>query len=189
MGTGAFNVSRLIAELGLKQLTGEELDVLEKIQPVLQVGDLSDVTPPHVAPSAIFGAFIGGGVGTFGGVQFQSLAPGGSFVEWITFDSTTTNANFMIETTDPGFPTLLAAAGQASRDATQTIVRTGALATINALAPVISSTAAIISFTTRPIFIPRGAFFVIQNATAGAGAFAFFGVGWREVPASEFVPS
>ena len=191
MPQGAFNVSRLIAELGLQQIRGDEMRVLESIQPTMQVGDLSDVTPPHVAPSAIFGSVLIGGVGTAGGVQFHSLAPGGSFVEWITFDSTATNATFGIQTVDPAFPTLLPPGGQTSRDPVQTIVRTGAVGFLPGIAgsPVISSTAAILSFSNRPVFVPRGTFFVIQNAMTGAPAFSFFGLGWREVPASEFVPS
>ena len=55
MPGGAFNVSQLIRELGLQAVTGDEMRVQETIQPTMRVADLSDVTPPHVAPTAIFG--------------------------------------------------------------------------------------------------------------------------------------
>lgn len=189
MAQGAFNVSRLIAELGLQNIRGDEMRVLETIQPTMDVGNLADVTPPHVAPTAIFGTILIGGVGTAGGVQIQSLAPGGGFIEWITFESSVTNAVFSIQTANPGLAVALAPGGQASRDPIVSIATTGNVAVVTTSAPVISQTAAILNFTTRPIFIPRGTFFLLQNTGTGAAAISFFGFGFREVPASEFVPS
>lgn len=188
MPQGAFNVSRLIAELGLKPVDRNVLRVLESIQPTMVVGDLSDVTPPHVAPSAFFGGLLIGGVGTSGALQIQSLAQGGSFVEWLTFDSANTTATFSIQTTDPGLPTILAGF-QASRDPIVGIARRGDIAVVTVDAPVISQDAAIISFAPRPIFVPRGQFFLIQLGGTTATSNALFGIGWREVPASEHVPS
>lgn len=188
MAGGAFNVTRLIAELGLKAVTGEEMEVLGKIQPVMQVGNLADVTPPHVAPTALFGSFAVLGAGLFPTVAIQCLAPGGSFVEWLTMESSTTTVTLRILTADPGPTTVVEPAGQASRDPVVSIARSDPVALILGPRITMQPTTAFFPFASRPMFIPRGAFLTLQGTTITTGNFNW-GLSWREVPASEHVPS
>jgi hypothetical protein len=185
--SGAFNVAALIKELGLQALTGEEMRVLEQIQPVMNVGDLGDVTPPHVAPTALFGKLTQGGVGTFPGVQLQCLAPGGGFIEWVTFESTDLGL-MRVTTKNPGLANVVAKAGQVSRDPVVSVCTDGnGLALGNHVT--ISTAQAFLNFAPRPMFIPRGSFFSIFGSEAGAVESMRWGFSWREVPASEYAPT
>jgi len=186
---GAFNVSKLIRELGLTAVTGEDMRVLETIQPTLLVGDLSDVTPPHVAASAMFGTTITAVAAESGVIELQCLAPGGCFIEWIVTFAGTTNI-FMRVTTAAiaGGETVLTPAGQTSRDPLLSIVRSGTITPSGiAEAVVFGTTSAELSFGPNPIFIPRGSFFSLEAVVANQPASLGFGV--REVPASEHSPT
>lgn len=189
MPEGTFNVSRLIAELGLQNLTGQELRVLQTIQPVLNVGDIGDNSPPHVSPAAMFGGLAIGSGGNVGSVQLQCLAPGGGFIEWLTFESATTDFNMSVRTVPSGTATVLAPAGVLSRDPIASIVTTDFVAPLGAPQIQLSQDTNQYTFTPRPLFVPRGSFFLLQAQTGGGGALFLFGFGWREVPASEHVPS
>jgi len=184
VGTGAFNITRLIAELGLKNV---DLDLIERIQPTMNVGDLSDVTPPHVAPSAIFGGFQAAVPGEVWAMEIQCLSPGGAFIDWISYQAAT-NANFTILTASISSGlAVLPPVGQASRDPILSIAKSGTHVFAGAIGAVISSVGNMHTFNVRSIFIPRGSFFSIQGATVNFQT--SFGIGWREVPASEHVPS
>lgn len=189
MAQGAFNVSRLIAELGLQQLTGEELRVLETIQPVLSVGDISGNSPPHQAPAAMFGGIALGAGANFGTVQLQCLAPGGLFVDWFTLVTPTTTVRLSVR---PGAPSagmpVLAAAGQLSRDPVVSIVTNGNAAVIAAPVCTFEQTTTQFNYGPQPLFVPRGTSLTFQATTVGVQIFTFnFAI--REVPASEHVPS
>jgi len=187
MGSGAFNVAQLIAELGLKPVVGEDaMRVLNSIQPTMSVGSLQDTTPPHVPPSALFGAFEATGVGVFSNAQIQCLAPGGAFVDWIETRGITP-IEMRVVTVDPGATTILATAGQVSRDPIVSIARHDPVALIPTPGVFIEEESKIFRFGSHPIFVPRGSFFAL---TAFLANLTFsWGLGWREVPSSEFVPS
>ncbi len=184
---GAFNITRLLAELGLKNV--QDLPITERIQPTISVGDLSDVTPPHVAPSAIFGDFQAALVLFRALFEFQCLAPGGAFVEWISWESAVANGNIRIRPAaiGPGLA-VLPVAGQASRDPIVSIGRSGVILPSGLPSgAIINANAVFVSFSPRPMFIPRGQFLSVESGATNAAV--GFGMGWREVPASEHVPS
>lgn len=183
---GAFNVSQLIRELGLQTMTGEDMRVLQTIQPTLLVGDLSDVTPPHVAASAFFGVTLAGAVGLAGAVELQCLAPGGCFIEWITIDSPVVSISMRVSLTSLGVGTPLAAAGVTSRDAIVSRVQTDAVA-LGGAAVTLAQTGDFFGFSPNPMFIPRASFFSLQHQVVNLVGTVGFGV--REVPASEHVPA
>lgn len=186
---GAFNVSQLIRELGLQTIDGDTMRVLETIQPTMVVGDLSDVTPPHVAPSAIFGLTIAGVVAESGTIEIQCLAPGGLFIEWIITIGTTTNllARVTTATIAAGLP-IIPPAGQTSRDPMVSVVRAGTIIASPLNEFVAFGTASQgLSFGPNPLFIPRGSFFNIQALNNNAAVSLSFGA--REVPSSEHSPT
>jgi len=182
MGTGSFNISRLIAELGLKNVP--DMAIVERIQPVVNVGDLAGQTPPHVPPSAIFGETAPGAVAQRAFLEIQCLSPGGAFVDWITIDGaplalmrTAATAVIPAGTIITAFPT--------SRDTVVSIARIAAAATTGIRGAVLTDVRT--PSLSRPIFVRRGDFFVLE---AGSDDQNFrFGIGWREVPATESVPS
>ncbi len=186
MPTSAFNISRLIAELGLKDI--RDIPLVERIQPVLTVGDLTAQTPPHVAPSAIFGELISQVVAENGVFEIQCLSAGGGFVDWISVASTAVNLHIKVR------PTAIAASeaivqplGLTSRDPILSVARQGTILPSGDRGAVASQSALFMGFAPRSIFVPRGSFFSLEGGTVNSGF--FFGVGWREVPASEHVPS
>jgi len=187
---GTFNVSALIAELGLQNVTGDEMRVLQSIQPVLAVGDISGNTPPHVPPAAAFGALVLGGGATFGTMQLQSLAPGGCFMDWFTFQSAATSLNVTVREGNvaPGMA-VVAPAAQLSRDPVVSIATNGAQAAgVGAPAILVNNTTVRHDFSPHPWFIPRGFSVVFQSIVVGVLIFNMaFGI--REVPATEHVPS
>jgi len=176
----------LIRELGLQTISGDDMRVLETIQPTLLVGDLSDVTPPHVAASAFFGAVIVGAVGLSGTIELQCLAPGGCFIEWITIDSPTVSIAMAVGTAASGAATPVVAAGLTSRDPIVSRVNTDASALITP-SVTLAQTGAYFPFNPNPMFVPRGSFFTLQTALVNTTGTVGFGV--REVPASEHVPA
>lgn len=183
---GAFNVSQLIRELGLQTISGEDLRVLETIQPTLLVGDLSDVTPPHVAASAFFGVTLAGAVGLAGTVELQCLAPGGCFIEWVSIDSPVVAIAMRVTTVSLGVTTPLAAAGVTSRDPIVSRVRTDAVVLGPAFVS-LAQTGDFFPMNPNPMFIPRASFFSLQHQVVNLTGTVGFAV--REVPASEHVPA
>jgi len=185
---GAFNISELVRELGLTAVTSEDLRVLQTIQPVLNVGDLSDVTPPHVAASSMFGFTVTAAGGLLATMELQCLAPGGCFIEWIVVVSTTNVGMRVTTAAIAAGQAVVAPAGQTSRDPIVSVVRQGDVAAPGiAEAVVFGATSFDMSFGPNPIFIPRASFFSLQALVANTAATISFGV--REVPASEHVPA
>jgi len=184
---GAFNVSQLIRELGLTSVSKEDMRVLETIQPTLLVGDMSNVTPPHVGPSALFGAVTVGAVAEVGIFELRCLAPGGGFVEWIMFATDATGGRFRISLTSSGVATPVVSAGQMSRDAVVSNAFQGSVPPTGLPAVTIVANIDQFRFGHTPLFVPRGSFFQIESTVLNT--IAILGIGWREVPASEHVPA
>lgn len=184
---GAFNVSALIRQLGLKAVSGEDLRVLETIQPVLPVGDLAGLTPAHVPPSAMFGDFVAGGVGTNATMEIQSLAPGGLFVDWLIVGPSTSFVGWSVTTVThaAGLP-VLASAGQLSNEPIESVVRSGAIAAVGGNSVAADSINGGTFFPAHPWFVPRGSFFSMQSAVANVSVLLNFSV--HEVPAAENAP-
>jgi len=190
MPAGAFNVSQLIRELGLQRVTGNEMRVLETIQPTMEVADLSAVTPPHQAPTSLFAATVSSTAATFGACGVQSLGAGGCFIDWITVNFGVGGVLMVIQTTDPGF-TLAPVAPMAtlSKDPGASLFFDESIALFAGGVRIpLSSGTQFWNWTTAPLFIPRGSFFLLQSSVATTGVFEV-GIHARDVPASEFAPS
>jgi hypothetical protein len=182
---GAFNVSRLIRELGLKSIRGDELRVLDTIQPTMSVADLEDWTPAHVGPSVIFGIQPTSGAGTRGIVEIQALSAGGAYVDWIGIFGTL-NCEMRVIPNGSGLTNAVPPAAFTSRDPIVSVCNQGPIAATGAAFVQLNRNMQTIRFDRSRLFVPRGSFFQIEltpdNSTMSIG-FA-----WREVVASPSEP-
>ncbi len=179
---GSFNIAALVRRLGLKAVAAEDLRVLQTIQPVLPVGNLSDFTPPFVSASAMFAETVLGIAGGTGFMQLQCLAPGGGFIDWFQFRSGFSNGRMRVSATDLG-GAVSTTVGQTSREPVVSIVTSGSNLLINEPGVHLSENGIFIQFGLRPIFVPRGSFFQMQLIFPNLNG--DIGFGWREVPAAE----
>jgi len=184
---GAFNVSKLIEQLGLQTVSGDTMRVLETIQPTMAVGDLKDVTPPHVAATEMFNANPTGAAGEVGIVELQCLAPGGGFIEWVFVSTVFSNARMRVVTVGAAIATVVPSVGQLSREPIVSIVREGSIPPSGLPGVLIIPNNAELIWGNRQMFIPRGSFFQIEHNTLATQASTSFS--FREVPASEHVPA
>jgi len=180
---GAFNVAELIRQLGLKPVSADEMGLRQGIQPVLNIGNLADATPPHVSPSAIFGALLVGAPGTVGIIEVQCLSPGGGFIDWFTFNSNVSNARFRVSLTASGAATPVIAAGVTSNVPIVSVINQGDVAASGDPNITLFQNGLFNNLAPRSMFIPRGTFFQIECATVNISATV--GFGWREVPVPE----
>lgn len=188
MGAGAFNVTQLIAELGLQKISGSEMRVLQTIQPTMNVGDLDQVTPPHQAPTELFGVSALTGVGTFATVGIQSLGAGGCFIDWWSINPAVGGVLMKVVDANPGFtvgPT--ASVGLLSRDPVASLLFNESIALFSGTRVALGTVQQLWNVPV-PMFIPRGSFFTLQSSTITTGLFEC-GIHVRDVPASEFSPS
>ncbi len=173
MGLGSFNVIAWAQEMGLVSL--REAEIIERIQPVMSLGDFSDLVPQHEPPSGFAGGTAGAVVGQRSMIELQSLGPGGAVVK-ATFGLSVQTLEMQI-----GAPLLAGAgtiAGQTSDDAPLSILRVGA----SAVAGDVSALTVQILFDV-PIFVPRGQALRVFPA---ADNVSFSGTFWyRDVPAAE----
>jgi len=100
MPQGSFNISRLINELGLKNVIG--MPVSERLQVVLPLDTMQGQVPLHQGPVAMFGGQLPGVVGEFTTWEVQSLDPGGCIVEQVIQDAAIVTT---YELTAPATPT------------------------------------------------------------------------------------
>lgn len=89
MPQGSFNFSRLVRELGLKNVV--EMPVRETIQPVLNLDVGEGTYPVHVGPMAISGGKEAGQAGEKTVFELHSLDPGGVVLNWITMVANTSS--------------------------------------------------------------------------------------------------
>lgn len=179
---GAFNVARLIEELGLKTISGETMRVLETVQPTMQVGDLTSTTPPHVTPSAFFGFEQTAAVATLATMELQVLSAGGLWIDILIASGTAGHAMFVVPATLMVAPTVHPPAGVTARDAPVSIVRGEDIGAFLGERFPIQITGAD-SVVLPPIFVPVGQFFVVQSNNVNLTS--TFGIGIREVLAAE----
>jgi len=82
MPEGAFNVVEFARQMGLKNV--REMPIIERIQPVISVGDMEGLTPAQAPPSGVVGKNELGVPTRFGALSIKSLAPGGTRILWIS---------------------------------------------------------------------------------------------------------
>lgn len=81
MPQGSFNISRLIAQYGLKNVS--ELPLAERVQPVISLDTMRGQVPMHQGPVALFGGNVGAQAGQYGTFECISLDPGGFVVSFV----------------------------------------------------------------------------------------------------------
>lgn len=81
MGQSTFNLSQFFNRLGIKN---PRPTMLESVQPVLVVSDLSEMTPWIRAPSAMVGFDVAGVIAERGFIQIFARGAGGTLVRTIT---------------------------------------------------------------------------------------------------------
>lgn len=75
MPANSYNISRLIAELGLKNVT--ELPLAERIQPVISLDSMRGQVPLHQGPVGLFGGLTATSLLEYSLFELISLDPGG----------------------------------------------------------------------------------------------------------------
>ncbi len=183
MPGGAFNTAALIRELGLKPVGPDEMRVLTTIQPTMDVANLSDHTPVHKVPTAMFGATIQGLAGESGVVQVQSLAPGGIFIE----DLIIAGAQNVVATTNlaplAGVIVVVLPACLFSDDPIVSSVLQGSVpAILPPRAQLRAASSIYAAAGPNGWFIPKGTFFRISTSALAVSTEVIFTI--REVPAA-----
>ena len=185
MPTSSYNVTRLLAELGLKNII--EMPVSSTIQPTLSLDSMAGQVPLHQSAVSMFGGDAPSVVGEHAGIQIKSLDPGGVVLEWFEQTNPVAMIMQMMSGTpiawDTG-PTLLPSQtfGEAP---VQSTVEFGYTIGIPP-----SNTPRVLGIL-RPrwgkLLIPRGSFFVIRNIAANFPI--SFGLQLTAVAATESEPS
>lgn len=86
MPQGSFNVSRLLEELGLKNII--EMPVRTEIQPTLNLNSMAGQVPVHNGGCALFGAVQSAVAGEASALSVSSLDPGGCVLNWAFLPNT-----------------------------------------------------------------------------------------------------
>jgi len=76
-GVGDFNLRSFFRAMGIKN---PETSMREFVQPVILVGDMSDITPQYRPPSGVFGGDLAATAGEFSVIQLICRAEGGTLV-------------------------------------------------------------------------------------------------------------
>ena len=97
MPAGAFNVSRLLASLGHKNVL--EMPVRPDIQTVIGLGTMAGQVPAHVAGSVVFGGTQPAVAAELATYEIQSLDPGGLVIQDVTQDFSTLNTVWRVSAT------------------------------------------------------------------------------------------
>lgn len=178
MAESSFNITAFARRLGLKNV--KELPLIERVQPVVSVGEFAPLTPALVPPAFIAGGLLTAVVGEVGALAVQALGPGGTFV---TLLSTAISARVAIVGVNPGLATTLVLSAASNEGAGVSRVTMGTQ--VSTLTNVNASILA--GQVIPPLYIPRGQFFLVEaNIVNVVQSFAVFG---SDVPASEDVPS
>lgn len=76
-GVGDFNLRSFFRAMGIKN---PDTSMREFVQPVILVGDMSEITPQYRPPRGIFGGDVAATVGEFSTIQMTSRAEGGTLL-------------------------------------------------------------------------------------------------------------
>lgn len=165
MPTGSYNISRLIAELGFKNVA--EMPVLPSIQPTIPLASMAGQVPVHVGSVALGGGVASAVVGQRSAFQLQVLDPGGAVLQFI--HDITVNASGIFVSDTP----LVWATGPTPTSVQQfnngppspSLVSLGAVAGGAALTdPEVTVNFPVAQFA--PLYIPRGSYLqLIDSAT------------------------
>lgn len=183
MAEHSFNLSEFVSRMGLKRVS--EFPIIERVQPVALVGDLSPLVPAYAPPAAFFGRLVPLVAGQHTIATVQSLGAGGCFILFVT---STTVGGWQLGTFPADPAPLIAGApavNQVSNELPVSVVRDGTI--LVATRPMTTATHSLITsgelIQSLPFFVPRGFFFTIQAATAAIQMVYMVLV--ADVPASE----
>lgn len=186
MGTGTYNVSRFLRELGLKNVA--EMPVRETVQPVLPLGSMYGQVPVHVASVCMWGG-IGIPVGgTFTRYEITCLDPGGGILQAVWQVAPVLSFEIQLTTTPVGWdvgPTLLAPV-HFTNEPTPSIANIGNTAAgVGIDHPRFDFEVGRSAFA--PLFVPRGSQVQIVSEALNVGARVNFL--WCGITATEGAPT
>lgn len=182
-GNGTFNLTALWRALGIKN---PEPSVRESIQPVIVVGQFSQLTPQYRPPTAVFG----GNVPAVGGekpiIQVISRGLGGSLLGAFSHEST--NAIYYAERAAPlaGF-TNRPPAWLQSRDPVLSVVEVGndpANPGSNSASPSVTDFPGAYNYPLQPFWLAPGGVVVFWSSVAGS-ALSNWSMQLTDLPASD----
>jgi len=189
MPEGAFNIIEFARQMGLKNV--REMPIVERIQPVISVGDMEGLTPAQQAPSGVVGKIEPAVAARFGSVSIKSIAPGGMRILWCSGSGI--EWHFRIIAGNQGFfgglvpnSPAFSVASQVAPEALVNSGTTGAMSSGDN--PCFSSIPSPIQFGDPPtgLYVPRG--FDFEMYTSVANVTFCWAVYLSDVPASEHVP-
>lgn len=182
MSGGAFNISRLIRELGLKNA---EIPVIESIQPTMPLASMAGQVPVHVGAVAMGGGYSAATAAEHSAYQIQVLDPGGLVIQWISALDIT--ATFMVTVQPIPIPWLtrgpVALTVQQFNNGNPTLSQ---LDVGTAAAPVTTVPAfrrEILACPFAPLFVPRGSYLWVVRETPNSAA--WLSLCWCGITASE----
>jgi len=184
---GSFNIGRLVAQLGLKNV--RELPIAENIQPVMIAGQGGDLVAPLIPPQAWAGREIIAVIGEHAAIQLQVFGTGGAYVDvYFGRFRGAGEIEFRLRI-DPGDPLVVDPLGIASQTFNTGPVNVSSLflsgtTTVAASSLIPAFAASSSSAAPLPgvlgIFVPNGFRLTIQCDSPNESAnFALF---WKEVP-------
>lgn len=165
MPTGTYNISRLLRELGLKNVA--EMPLRESIQPVIPLASMAGQVPVHVGSVALSGGVASAAAAQRSAFQLQILDPGGAVLQWVHDLSDNVSGIFTSETPlvwSTG-PTLTRVVQFNNGVPSPSIMNMGAVAGGALLTdPEIGELMPVAQFA--PLYIPRGHYLqIIDTAT------------------------
>lgn len=179
MPEGSFNVSKLLAALGHKNIV--EMPVSKNIQVTMPLNAMAGKTPLHAGGVALIGGFVTGIVAEFSAMAVQCLDPGGGVVQWADGGGVTearVSPTLPIWLTGPTALTVQ----NFTRTPTISLGYVGTLAAPLATTPYFTGQA-MPNSNYAPLWVPRGSWFVMTANLANSTR--TFGVAWCGIEATE----
>lgn len=181
MGESSFNITAFARRMGLKNV--RELPLVERVQPVVSVGEFAQLTPALVPPAFLAGGLLAAVAAQVGTYSVQALGPGGTFVSILSFNVFGASYRLKVVGVNPALPTLLNREVISNEGAGASIARMGTrVPAFTNSDPQLTAGEVI-----PPVYVPRGQFFVVEAATVNLITTAAFFV--SDVPATEDTPS
>lgn len=165
MPTNSFNVSRLLEELGEKNII--EMPVSKTIQPVIALDTMRGQVPLHQSPIALFGGFVAATLGETSAFEITSLDPGGVNLIWFN-NSEAVGGPVNVNVNTTGTPLAFLAVGPTVHPPTNfgvdAILSTVLSGTAAAITNVTARVLQINPGTYAPLHIPRGQRCIFRTA-------------------------
>jgi hypothetical protein len=167
MPQGNYNISRLIGEFGLKNVT--ELPLARDIQAVIPLDSMRGQLPLHQGPVSLVGGSVPAAALEYSAIQLTSLDPGGLIVMGFS----TIGGVLIFSVTTSQTPVVWGAVGpfayvptQFGRDPMQSVIQGGTTAAVpNPLTPTLLE---LRGDQYAPFHLPRGWFCLIQCVTVNS---------------------